>query len=323
MLVKIFISFLSILPLDSGCVFKYLSSQDTIVIRNSDIIRIDERDDLNERWDYCLTDKAVKQLSNIHDKTGNLYLYKNYNWILLRKHPYYAQVFPEGYYYYVYSDAIFLKGNCISIYCNLKSKKEKRRLKKLRLYEYGLQCKLQQIQLRSDDSSWAILPDNHGNVFMCVSPTDTVYISEKEIERMDSVYHKRSYRLTVEAAEQLMFAMNGDDRFYLHNKNGWHQMTTVDIADCMDSQGFCYYTKNGSVLIGDNVILIGVYKIDREDRRVERKIAHVYNKNLNKRYRILLRDKKFKDKVKSGVESKDKFISHCKCHDFSLSLPSL
>lgn len=99
---------------DSVPVFKYLSSQDTILIFSSDILEVSE---FKTNTLYCLSDDAVKKVCAITDMNGSFYYYskKNKIWVYVQQIDYYAEYIPYGFHVTTYSGTFLIDSHCINL----------------------------------------------------------------------------------------------------------------------------------------------------------------------------------------------------------------
>lgn len=130
MIVNVLISLVTVcFPKDSGYVFKYVSNQDTIVVRSIDIENVDT---LYNSWKYKVSTDIVAEFKTIKNKDGDLFMYSNKRWHLVTKQSIYCQTLPDGYYYIVNTDSLILRDGCIHIRFHQLSRKEKLMKKKLK-----------------------------------------------------------------------------------------------------------------------------------------------------------------------------------------------
>jgi hypothetical protein len=99
---------------DSVPVFKYLSSQDTILIFSSDILEVSE---FKTNTVYCLSDEAVKKVCAINDMNGSFYYYSINDkiWAYVQQIDYYAEYIPYGYHVTTYSGSFLMDNHCIDL----------------------------------------------------------------------------------------------------------------------------------------------------------------------------------------------------------------
>lgn len=76
--------------------FKYISTQDTIIVRKSDIVKIDS----NWCWSFFVNDQVAAELSTIKDMSGKLYYFCEYQrcWMLLPQMRWKDSAVPIGWY---------------------------------------------------------------------------------------------------------------------------------------------------------------------------------------------------------------------------------
>lgn len=94
---------------DSVPIFKYLSTQDTILLFSSDF---EDRTVHEMNTVYYLSDDAIKRLNNAKDKKGSLYYYLESDklWVYVQQVDYYSEYIPFGF-HVITSNKTFLIGN--------------------------------------------------------------------------------------------------------------------------------------------------------------------------------------------------------------------
>lgn len=127
--------------------FKYVSSKDTLVILESDIVNITI--DSNDYWTFLLNEQMFNEFSGIQDTSGCLYFFceKSNRWIPVPVMRWYDSAIPTGWYVQADKSGHIVNDNKIlrlrfdriykrkkSLCMKMLSKKRKRQIRKLSLY---------------------------------------------------------------------------------------------------------------------------------------------------------------------------------------------
>ncbi len=98
---------------DSNMCFRYISAQDTIIVKQSDIVKIDST--FFRGWSFFVNDSVANQLLSIKDLSGTLYYFCEYQkcWIPLSQLEWTASALPRGWYVSLNESGSFLFDNNI------------------------------------------------------------------------------------------------------------------------------------------------------------------------------------------------------------------
>lgn len=127
--------------------FKYVSSQDTVIVLESDIVHITV--DSNDYWTFQLNEQMFNAFSGIQDQMGCLFYFckKNNRWIPIPIMKWHDQAIPSGWYVQANKsgsivsenqtlclrvDRIYNKKRCLCV--NMLSKKRKKQVRRISRY---------------------------------------------------------------------------------------------------------------------------------------------------------------------------------------------